>query len=91
MNSDKDTMTSKLFTIDELMEDKLSGANLSNDEEVIPPSLKDAMDSIEKLRIYFSCQKNSEKTFDEFYSIHNDLLITHRQSARQTTVKDFLN
>ncbi|GBN85276.1 hypothetical protein AVEN_131562-1 [Araneus ventricosus] len=49
-NCDKDIVTSKLFTTDELMEDKLPGANLSDDEELIPLSFKGAMDSIEKLR-----------------------------------------
>ncbi|GBO02685.1 hypothetical protein AVEN_202778-1, partial [Araneus ventricosus] len=34
---------------DELIEDKLCAANLSDDKEVSPPALKDAMDSIEKL------------------------------------------
>ncbi|GBN29106.1 hypothetical protein AVEN_151695-1 [Araneus ventricosus] len=48
-NRDKDIVTSKLFTVDELIEDKLSGAHLSNDEEVIPFSFKDAMDSTAKL------------------------------------------
>ncbi|GBO00512.1 hypothetical protein AVEN_132809-1 [Araneus ventricosus] len=50
-------MTSKLITIDELTEEKLSGADLRDDEEVIPPSFRDAMDSIEKLRTHFFCQK----------------------------------
>ncbi|GBN34511.1 hypothetical protein AVEN_200136-1, partial [Araneus ventricosus] len=57
MNSDKDTTTSKLFTIDELIKDKLSGANLSDDEEVVPPFFIDAMDSTGKRRTYFFCQK----------------------------------
>ncbi|GBN48730.1 hypothetical protein AVEN_40456-1 [Araneus ventricosus] len=47
VNCDKDIMTLKLFTVDELTED-MSGANLSDDED-IPPSFKGAMDSIEKL------------------------------------------
>ncbi|GBN74763.1 hypothetical protein AVEN_206921-1 [Araneus ventricosus] len=42
-------MTLKLFAIDELIEDKLSDANLSDDDEVGPPFLKDAMDCIQKL------------------------------------------
>ncbi|GBN70346.1 hypothetical protein AVEN_196072-1 [Araneus ventricosus] len=46
--------------IDELIKDKLFDANLSDDEDVIPPSFKDAMDSIENLRTHFFCQKNSE-------------------------------
>ncbi|GBM20889.1 hypothetical protein AVEN_112984-1, partial [Araneus ventricosus] len=45
MNCDKDAITSKLFKIDELIEDKLSGANLSVDGEVIPPFFKDAITS----------------------------------------------
>ncbi|GBL93336.1 hypothetical protein AVEN_219467-1 [Araneus ventricosus] len=55
VNCDKDAMTSKLFTTDESTEDVLSGANLSHDQEVIPSSFKDAMDSIEELRSYFFC------------------------------------
>ncbi|GBM43876.1 hypothetical protein AVEN_174444-1 [Araneus ventricosus] len=70
VNSDKDIMTSKLFTIDELMEEKLPGANLSYGE-VIPPSFKEAMESTEKLRTNFFRQKNSEKAFNELNSIHN--------------------
>ncbi|GBM90034.1 hypothetical protein AVEN_50657-1 [Araneus ventricosus] len=50
-------MTSRLFTIDESIENKLSGANLSDDEEVVPPSFKDPMDSIDKLRTYFFCKR----------------------------------
>ncbi|GBN62756.1 hypothetical protein AVEN_160011-1 [Araneus ventricosus] len=46
---DKDIVTSKLFTIDELIEDNLSGANLSDADEVIPPFFKRVMDSTEKL------------------------------------------
>ncbi|GBM23730.1 hypothetical protein AVEN_257638-1 [Araneus ventricosus] len=64
VNCDKDT-TSKLFTTDELIEDKLSGANLSDDEAVIIPFFKDAVDPIEKLQSDFFCQNNSEKTFHE--------------------------
>ncbi|GBL77293.1 hypothetical protein AVEN_41738-1 [Araneus ventricosus] len=90
LNCDKDTKNSKLFTIDELIEDVLYGANLSDDEDVIPPFFKDSMDCIEKLRTYFR-QNNSEKTFNELNSIHNDELNTQRQSARQMAVKDFLN
>ncbi|GBN34004.1 hypothetical protein AVEN_144001-1 [Araneus ventricosus] len=52
--------------------------------------VKDAMDSTEKLEHFF-CQKNSEKTFIELNSIRNDVLNAHRQSARQSTVKDYLN
>ncbi|GBL56032.1 hypothetical protein AVEN_222585-1 [Araneus ventricosus] len=37
------------YQIGELLEDKLTVANLSDDEEVIPPFFKDAMDSIEEL------------------------------------------
>ncbi|GBN72046.1 hypothetical protein AVEN_201264-1 [Araneus ventricosus] len=48
-NCDKDIMISKLFRIDESIEGKLSGANLSNDEEVIPLFSKDAMNFIENL------------------------------------------
>ncbi|GBM77198.1 hypothetical protein AVEN_244051-1 [Araneus ventricosus] len=88
---DKDIMTSKLSRIDELLHDKLSGANLSDDEGIIPISFREAMDSTEKARTYFFCQKSSENKFNELNSIHNDSLITHKQSARQTTVKDFLN
>ncbi|GBN62905.1 hypothetical protein AVEN_207092-1, partial [Araneus ventricosus] len=53
VNYDKDIMTLKLLTIDELIEEKLCGANLGDVEELIPSSFKDAMDSIEKLRTYF--------------------------------------
>ncbi|GBL95087.1 hypothetical protein AVEN_188827-1 [Araneus ventricosus] len=84
-------MTSKLFITDELIEDKLPGANLSHDDEIIPPSFKYAVDSIEKLLTDFFCQKTSEKPFNDFNSVHNAVLNTHRQSARQTPVKDFLN
>ncbi|GBM01850.1 hypothetical protein AVEN_218971-1 [Araneus ventricosus] len=83
-------MTSKLFTIDELMEDKLSDANLGDDEEVVPPFCKDALDSIEKLQAHFFCEKNNEILFNELNSIHNALLNTYKQSACQTTVNDFL-
>ncbi|GBM20745.1 hypothetical protein AVEN_105970-1 [Araneus ventricosus] len=91
VNYDKDIMMSRLFTIDELIEGKLSGASLSDDEKVIPPFFKDAMDSIEKLPTYFFCQKNGEKLFNELNSIHNAVLNIHKQSIHQTTVKDFLN
>ncbi|GBN23902.1 hypothetical protein AVEN_164940-1 [Araneus ventricosus] len=91
VSCDKDIMISKLFKIDKLIEDILSGANLSDEEDVIPPSLKDAMDNIEKPQSYFFCQNNSEKTFNKLNSTHNALPNTHRRSARQTTVKDFLN
>ncbi|GBN20917.1 hypothetical protein AVEN_64657-1, partial [Araneus ventricosus] len=64
-----DITTSKLFTIDELTEDNLSGANLSDDGEVIPHFFKDAEDSIEKVRTYLLCQKNSDKTFNKLNSI----------------------
>ncbi|GBN91322.1 hypothetical protein AVEN_148866-1 [Araneus ventricosus] len=47
VNCAKGIMTSKLFTIDELIEDRLSDANLSDDDEVIPPFFKGA---VEKLR-----------------------------------------
>ncbi|GBM62207.1 hypothetical protein AVEN_209879-1, partial [Araneus ventricosus] len=60
VNCYKDITTSKLFIVPEGTEDKLSDANISDDEEVITPFFKDAMDSIEKLRTYFFCQKNSE-------------------------------
>lgn len=47
-------MTSELFTIGELIENRLSSANLSNDEgkcdEVIPSSFKDEMDSIKNFK-----------------------------------------
>ncbi|GBN69195.1 hypothetical protein AVEN_47916-1 [Araneus ventricosus] len=72
-------MTLKLFTIDELIEDKLPGANLSDDEQVIPSFFKDAVDSIEKLGTHFFCQKNSEKIFNELNPIHDDVFNTHRQ------------
>ncbi|GBN09105.1 hypothetical protein AVEN_162070-1 [Araneus ventricosus] len=76
-------MISQLFTVRELVEEKLTDANLSEDEEVIAPSF---------IRTYFFRQKSSEKTFDELDSIHNDVPNSHRQSTQQrTTVKDFLN
>ncbi|GBN61888.1 hypothetical protein AVEN_173334-1, partial [Araneus ventricosus] len=68
VNCDKDTKISKLFTIDELIEDKLPDNDSSDDEEVIPPSFKDIMDPIEKLRTYFFRQKNNEKAFHELCS-----------------------
>lgn len=62
---DADIMTSELFTVDELIEDKLSGANLSDDEEeyqeVIPPLFKGTIYSIEKFRAYLTCLNTSEK------------------------------
>ncbi|GBO27983.1 hypothetical protein AVEN_214960-1 [Araneus ventricosus] len=84
-------MTSNSFTIVELEEEKLTGANLSDDSEVVPPFLKDAMGSIGKLSIYFFCQRNGERTLNELNSIHNHVVNTHIQSARQTMVQDFLN
>ncbi|GBO46258.1 hypothetical protein AVEN_242717-1 [Araneus ventricosus] len=57
VNCDNDIMTSKFFTSDEIIEDKLSGANLSDGEEIIPLFFKEAMDSIEKLRTYFFLSK----------------------------------
>ncbi|GBN64832.1 Transposable element Tcb1 transposase [Araneus ventricosus] len=63
-------MTSKLFTIDELIEDKLAGAKLIDDEEVIPPFFKAAMDNV--------------KAYNEFNSILNDALNTRRQSAHES-------
>ncbi|GBM78509.1 hypothetical protein AVEN_141606-1 [Araneus ventricosus] len=68
-------MASMTLTVDEeLIEDNLSGANLNGDEEVIPPPFRDAMNSIDKLRTHFFSQKNSEKSFNDLYSIHNALL-----------------
>ncbi|GBO39018.1 hypothetical protein AVEN_242803-1 [Araneus ventricosus] len=43
-------------------------------EEVILTSIKDAMDSIGKLRTYFFCEKNNETTFYEINSRHNAVL-----------------
>ncbi|GBO04499.1 hypothetical protein AVEN_253103-1, partial [Araneus ventricosus] len=80
VNCDEDITTSKSFTIDESTEDKLPDANLRDDEDVIPPFFKDAMDSIEKLRSYYFCQKSNEKTFNELNSIHSDV---HTQSDNQ--------
>ncbi|GBM37077.1 hypothetical protein AVEN_138130-1 [Araneus ventricosus] len=71
VNCDKDIVTAKLFTINGLIEDKLPGANLSDDAEVIPPFFIEAMGAIEKLRTYFFGQKESEKTFSAHNSIHN--------------------
>ncbi|GBM20892.1 hypothetical protein AVEN_112984-1, partial [Araneus ventricosus] len=61
-----------------LIEDKLSGANLSDDGEVIPPFFKEPMDSVEKLQTHFFSQKNSAKTFKEHNLFHNAVLNTHR-------------
>lgn len=47
-----DIMTSKLFTIDALIEDKLFDTNLSDVEEVIPSSLKDELHPIENLNLF---------------------------------------
>lgn len=95
LNCDIDIMTSELCTVDQLIENKLSGANLSDDEdecdEVSSPSFQDALDSIEKLRTYFVCQNTSEKTFNELNSIHNAVLNTRRQRECQTTITDFFN
>ncbi|GBM45176.1 hypothetical protein AVEN_271764-1, partial [Araneus ventricosus] len=77
-------MNLKFFTIDELIEAKLSGANLSDDEENIPPFFKDAVGSSEKLLTYFFCEKNGGNTLNEVNSVHNEVLNTHSQSARQT-------
>ncbi|GBN99259.1 hypothetical protein AVEN_83303-1 [Araneus ventricosus] len=86
---------SKLFTTEEFIEDKFPALDyhivFSDEEDVIPPFFKDAMDSIEKLRTHSFCQKNSEKAFNELNLILNDVINTHRQSARQKTVTDFLN
>ncbi|GBN27625.1 hypothetical protein AVEN_120489-1 [Araneus ventricosus] len=79
-------MILKLLAIDELIEDKLAGSNLSDDEKVIPPFFKDAMDSIEKLRTHFFCEKNIEETFNEINSIHNAVLNIPGQSVRLKTV-----
>ncbi|GBN98841.1 hypothetical protein AVEN_55225-1 [Araneus ventricosus] len=49
VNCDEDIMTSKLFVIDELIEDKLFGTDLRDDEEVISPFFKVAMDYIDDL------------------------------------------
>ena len=80
VNCDIDVMTSELCTVDDLIDDKLLVANLSDDEEeceeVSPPSFKDAIDSIEKLRTYFVYQNTSEKTFHELNSIHNAVIDT---------------
>ena len=50
VNCDIDIMTSELCTFDELMDDKLMGANLNDDEEeygdIRLPSFKDAVDYI---------------------------------------------
>ncbi|GBM62424.1 hypothetical protein AVEN_178250-1 [Araneus ventricosus] len=73
-------MTPKLFTIDELNEDKLPGANLSNDEGVIPHFFKNAMDSIEELRTFFFCQKDSEKTFNDTFML---LYLTFQRARLQ--------
>ena len=47
-------MTSELCTVNELIDDKLIGSNLSDDEEeceeISPPSFNDSIDYIEKLR-----------------------------------------
>ncbi|GBM81852.1 hypothetical protein AVEN_48742-1 [Araneus ventricosus] len=56
VNCDKDNLTSKSLTIDELIEGKMSNANLSDEEkeceEVISFSFKDAMDSRETLNLF---------------------------------------
>ncbi|GBM02576.1 hypothetical protein AVEN_178506-1 [Araneus ventricosus] len=76
-------MTSKLFTVDELVEDKVYDANLSDDGEVIPPSFKGVMYCIEKFRTYFFCQNNGEKTINELYLIHNYVLNPFRDSGHK--------
>ncbi|GBN49628.1 hypothetical protein AVEN_206581-1 [Araneus ventricosus] len=78
-------MTLKLFIMDELIEEKSSGANLI-DDEIIPPSFKDAIDFDEKLRTHFFCQKTSEKTFNEINSIHNAVLNTRILTLRSQLV-----
>lgn len=86
-------MTSGLCTVDDLIDEKLSAANLSNDEEeceeITLPSSKDAIDCIEKLRAYFLCQNTSEKTFHKLNSIYSAVIKTQRQLTHQTTMKDF--
>nr|GBN94268.1 hypothetical protein AVEN_113915-1 [Araneus ventricosus] len=72
VNCGKDTMASKLLTMNELIKDKLSGANSNDCGEAIPSSFKDAVDSVENQRIYFFSQKNSEIAFNELDPIHND-------------------
>ena len=59
--------------VDDLIDDKLICANLSDDEEeceeISPPTFKKvAIDYIEKLRTCFVYQNASEKTFHEFSS-----------------------
>ncbi|GBM92552.1 hypothetical protein AVEN_272845-1 [Araneus ventricosus] len=92
VNSDKDIMTSKLFTIDELIDYKLSGSNLSDDEEVTPPFFKDAMDSIEELRIHFFCQKNGGKihSMNLIRFIMMYLILTENQHVKRR-IKIFLS
>ncbi|GBO39859.1 hypothetical protein AVEN_245213-1 [Araneus ventricosus] len=62
VNCDTDIMTSKSFTIVELIGEKLSGDNLSNGEEVIQPLFRDAMEKKThwKPRTCFFCQKSYE-------------------------------
>ena len=53
VNCDINIVTSELCTVDDLIDDNLIGANLSDDneeyEEISPPSFKDVINYIEKL------------------------------------------
>ncbi|GBL97638.1 hypothetical protein AVEN_49143-1 [Araneus ventricosus] len=88
-NCNTDNMISELFTIDELIEDKLSDANLNDGEEceeVIPPSFNGARYCIEKLQFYFICPKTNAKSLNELNSIPNAVINIHRKLAHQMTV-----
>ncbi|GBL77380.1 hypothetical protein AVEN_41795-1 [Araneus ventricosus] len=50
---------------DELIEDKLLGANL-NDDEVIPPFFRDAMDNIEKFELVAFVKSIVKKNLKNF-------------------------
>ncbi|GBN73001.1 hypothetical protein AVEN_66646-1, partial [Araneus ventricosus] len=85
VNCNKDIKTLKLFIIDELIQDKLCSDNLRDDEDVIPPFFKDAMDSIGKLRTYFPRQKNSKKTFNELNSMFQAEILALQKAIDYTT------
>ncbi|GBM28209.1 hypothetical protein AVEN_36152-1 [Araneus ventricosus] len=53
--------TSTLFATDEFIEDKLPGANLTDYEEVIPPSFKTQWTPLKNFELIFFCQKKNEK------------------------------
>lgn len=88
---DDEIMTSRLCTIDELVQENIQDVSSDEDdsEELISPSFSEALNSVETLRKYFMCHTTEEKTFFELNSISNALHRSGKSSARQTSIKDF--